>query len=172
MKKMKNLRKQKINILLTAIIICISVIAVGLVYVPKLAKMDMYVVETGSMSPTIKPNSLIYVKEYKNFEDYNVGDIVTFTDKIHNRSFTHRIVEIDTVNRSFVTKGDANTENDLQPTSVDYATGKVEAVIPYLGYIVRFLRYTAVKIAVGAIYIAWAAIEIELFTAERKRRYE
>lgn len=172
MKKMKNLRKQKINILLTAIIICISVIAVGLVYVPKLAKMDMFVVETGSMSPTIKPNSLIYVKEYKNFEDYNVGDIVTFTDKIHGRSFTHRIVETDAVNRSFVTKGDANAENDLQPTSFDYATGKVEVVIPYLGYLVKFLRYTAVKIAVAVIYIAWAAIEIELFTAERKRRYE
>ena len=45
-------------------------------------------------------------------------------------------------------------------------------MIPYLGYIVKFLRYTAVKIAVAVIYIAWAAIEIELFLAERKRAYE
>ena len=62
MKMMKSLRKQKINILLTAIIICISVVAVGVVYVPKIMKMDMFVVETGSMSPTIKPYSVIYVK--------------------------------------------------------------------------------------------------------------
>ena len=41
--------------LLTAIIICISVVAVGVVYTPKILKMDMKVVETGSMSPAIKP---------------------------------------------------------------------------------------------------------------------
>ena len=80
---MKSIRKQKINILLTAVVICISIVAVGVVYVPKIMKMDMFVVETGSMSPTIKANSLIYVKSYKNFEDYNVGDIVTFLSLIH-----------------------------------------------------------------------------------------
>ena len=92
---MKSIRKQKINILLTAVVICISIVAVGVVYVPKFMKMDMFVVETGSMSPTIKANSLIYVKSYKNFEDYNVGDIVTFTDPVQKKSFTHRIVGID-----------------------------------------------------------------------------
>lgn len=169
---MENLRKQKINILFTAIIICISVVAVGVVYVPRIMKMDMFVVETGSMSPTIKANSLIYVKRYSNFEDYNVGDIVTFTDPVQKKSFTHRIVAVDEKDRSFVTKGDANKENDVGKTSAEYAQGKVEAVIPYLGYVVKFLRYTAVKIAVAVIYIAWAAIEIELFLAERKKAYD
>ena len=77
---MKNLHKQKINMLLTAIVICISVVAVGVVYTPKILKMDMKVVETGSMSPTIKPYSLIYIRPYDSFEDYRVGDIVTFTE--------------------------------------------------------------------------------------------
>ena len=169
---MKNLRKQKINMLLTAIIICISVVAVGVVYTPKILKMDMMVVETGSMSPTIKPYSLIYIKPYSNFEDYRVGDIVTFTDNYQQKSFTHRIVEIDEYNQSFVTKGDANKENDLGKTSADYAVGKVEAVIPYVGYFVKFLQYTLVKVAIAVIYIAWAAIEIELFAAERKKAYD
>ena len=167
MKRMKSLRKQKINILLTAVVICISIVAVGVVM-----KMDMFVVETGSMSPTIKANSLIYVKSYKNFEDYNVGDIVTFTDPVQKKSFTHRIVGIDDREKSFVTKGDANKENDVGKTSAEYAYGKVEAVIPYLGYVVKFLRYTVVKVAVAIIYIAWAAIEIELFLAERKKAYD
>ena len=169
---MKNLRKQKINMLLTAIIICISVVAVGVVYTPKILKMDMKVVETGSMSPTIKPYSLIYIKPYDNFEDYRVGDIVTFTDNYQQKSFTHRIVEIDEQTQSFVTKGDANKENDLGKTSAEYAEGKVEATIPYRGYLVKFLRYTAVKIVIAIIYIAWAAIEIELFIAERKKAYD
>ena len=103
--------------LLTAIIICISVVAVGVVYTPKILKMDMKVVETGSMSPTIKPYSLIYIKPYDKFEDYRVGDIVTFTDNYQQKSFTHRIVEIDEQTQSFVTKGDANEENDLGKTS-------------------------------------------------------
>ena len=169
MKRMKSIRKQKINILLTAVVICISIVAVGVVYVPKIMKMDMFVVETGSMSPTIKANSLVYVKSYKNFEDYNVGDIVTFTDPVQKKSFTHRI---DDREKSFVTKGDANKENDVGKTSAEYAYGKVEAVIPYLGYVVKFLRYTVVKVAVAIIYIAWAAIEIELFLAERKKAYD
>lgn len=169
---MNNLRKQKLNIFFTAIIICISIVAVGLVYVPKVTKMDMLVVETGSMSPTIKINSLIYVKSYASFEDYHVNDIVTFTDPVTERSFTHRIVEIDTVNESFVTKGDANDENDVGLTSVEYAQGKVVAVIPYAGYLVKLLQHTAAKIIIAVIYIAWAAIEIELFKAERKKAYE
>lgn len=172
MKMMKNLRKQKLNILFTAIVICISVVVVGLVYVPKIVKMDMFVVETGSMSPTIKLNSLIYVKRYTNFEDYNVDDIVTFTDNASGKSFTHRIVEIDTEDQCFTTKGDANEENDVGTTSAEYAQGKVVAVIPYAGYLVKLLQYTAVKIVLSVIYIAWAAIEIELFRAERKKAYE
>lgn len=71
-----------------------------------------------------------------------------------------------------MTKGDANEENDLGKTSAEYAEGKVEATIPYLGYLVKFLRYTAVKIVIAIIYIAWAAIEIELFIAERKKAYD
>lgn len=172
MKKMNDLRKQKISLLLTAVIICVSVVAIGVVYVPKLLKMDMLVVETGSMSPTIKPYSLIFVKPYKFFEDYRVGDIVTFTDETQNKSFTHRIVEIDKKNQCFVTKGDANSEVDLGKTSVNYARGKVEVSIPYVGYLVKFLRYTPVKVAIAVIYIAWAAIEIELIIAERKKAYD
>lgn len=155
--------------LLTAIVICVSVVAVGVVYAPKILKMDMMVVETGSMSPTIKPYSLIFIKPYENFEDYRVGDIVTFTDNYQQKSFTHRIVEIDVPSQSFVTKGDANSENDLGKTSAEYAVGKVEAVIPYIGYFVKFLRFTVVKVAIAIIYVAWAAIEIELFLAERKK---
>ena len=102
-------------------------------------------------------------------ENSSPKDIVTFTDNYQQKSFTHRIVEIDEQTQSFVTKGDANKENDLGKISAEYAQGKVEVSIPYLGYFVKFLRYTAVKVAIAIIYVAWAAIEIELFMAERKK---
>lgn len=169
---MRNLQKQKINALFTAIIICISIVAAGLVYVPKLMKMDMYVIETGSMEPTIRTNSVIFVKKAESFESYRINDIVTFTDNSQQKSFTHRIIEIDEKNRTFTTKGDANSENDIMPTSAEYAVGKVQFVVPYLGYAVKLLRNTVVKIVIGLIYVAWAAIEIELFRAERKKNYD
>lgn len=170
---MKNsLRKSKINAMLTAIVIFVSVIAVGIVYLPRIAGYKAYSVDSGSMEPTITTGSLIYVKRYADFHDYSVGDIVTFSDLSKEKSFTHRIVEINTQEKTFTTKGDANKENDLSPANYINAVGKVEFSIPYLGYAAIFLRNKFAKIAVMLIYVAWAAIEIEIFLAERKKRDE
>lgn len=169
---MKNSGMKKINILITAIVLCISVVAVSLVYIPRLAGYATYSIETGSMEPTIKTGSLIYVKKCKNFEDYAVGDIVTFSDRDKVKSFTHRIIKINYITQSFDTQGDANNAADIEPTSADYAVGKVEFVIPFAGYAVTFLRNTVVRIIVAVIYIAWLAIEIEIIIAERKKKYE
>lgn len=170
--KTKKLRKSKINALLTALIIFISVVSVGIVYFPRLLGYRAYSVDTGSMEPAISTGSLIFVKRYINFEDYSVGDIVTFSDLTHENNFTHRIVEIDAQNRAFVTKGDANETNDLSPAEFIYAVGKVEFIIPYLGHAAVFFRHKYVKIAVAVIYVCWLAIEIEIFLAERKKRDE
>jgi signal peptidase len=169
---MKSHRMEKINILLTAIVICISVVLVGLVYFPRLVGLKEFSIETGSMEPTVKQGSMVFVRRYDDFTDYSVGDIVTFSDVNNTKSFTHRIVEINESDQSFDTKGDANDSNDPSPTNFQYAYGKVEFVIPYVGYAVTFLKNTPVKIAVAAIYIAWIAIEVEVFVTERKKRYD
>lgn len=168
---MKN-RKNKISALFTALVIFISLISLSIVYIPRLMGCHAYSIETGSMEPTLPLGCLAYVKNYPSFEDYNVNDIVTFTDISRETFFTHRIVEIDTENQSFITKGDANEDVDPSPTESIYAVGKVQFSIPFLGYVAAFLRYKPVKIAVGIIYIAWIAIEAELIIAERKKRDE
>ncbi len=167
-----SLRKSKINALLTALVIFVSIVALGIVYFPRIAGYRVYSVDSGSMEPTIKTGSLIYVKKYVNFEDYGVDDVVTFSDLTGENSFTHRIVSIDAEKRTFTTKGDANEENDLSPSDFIYAVGKVEFAIPYLGFAAAFFRNKVVKIAVTLIYVAWLAIEIEIFLAERKKRDE
>lgn len=169
---MGNLRKKKISALLTALIIFVSVVCVGIVFAPRLAGYKVFSIDQGSMTPTIPEGSLIYVKSYTEFESYSVGDIVTFSDMMHETYFTHRIVEIDTQARAFETKGDANKDVDPLPTEFVYAVGKVEFAIPYIGFLARLFRNKIVKIAVAAIYIAWVAIEIELIIAERKKRDE
>ena len=168
---MSSLKKEKINALTTAIIIFVSVVAVGIVYMPKIFGYKEFVIETGSMAPTVPQGSMAYVKEYESFDDYAVDDIVTFRD-YSGDSFTHRIVEIKEKDKTFVTKGDANADIDPSPADGSYAVGKVEFVIPLIGYVSKFLKHTIVKVAVAVIYIAWAAIEIEVFLSERKKRDE
>lgn len=168
---MSSPQKDKINALVTAIIIFISVLCVGVVYAPRVLGYDAYVVETGSMAPTISKGSMAYVKKYSTFEDYALYDIVTFTDYSGN-NFTHRIIDINEKKKTFTTKGDANESADPSPANGSSAVGKVEFAIPLLGYVAKLLKQTAVKIAVAVIYIAWIAIEIEVFLSERKRRYE
>lgn len=169
---MRSPKKNKISALITALVIFISIVSLSVIYVPRLMGYNAYSIETGSMEPTLPLGCLAYVKNYTSFEDYNVNDIVTFTDMSRETFFTHRIVKIDTENQCFVTKGDANEDVDPSPTGALYAVGKVHFSIPFLGYVAAFLRYKTVKIAVGVIYIAWIAIEAELIIAERKKRDE
>lgn len=165
-------QKKKFSILLTSLVIFIAVVAVGVVYVPSVMGLDAYSIETGSMAATIPEGSMVYVRPYVNFGDYEVYDVVTFTDPVTEKSFTHRIIEINSLDQTFKTKGDANTEPDLEPTPFSMAVGKVEFSIPLLGYAASFLKNTVVKIAIAVIYIAWAAIEIELYLTERKKKYD
>lgn len=162
--------KKKISTLMTAVVMVISLFAIGIIWFPSILGYKTYTIETGSMEPTIKEGSMIYVEPCEKFEDYEVNDIVTFTDNEKNQSFTHRIVAINEKKGLFTTKGDANEIEDLEPISSAYAVGKVRMTVPVLGYVAEFFKLTGVKIAIAVIYIAWAAIEIELFLAERKKK--
>lgn len=169
---MDNLRKKKINAFLTSVIIFISVVCVGIVYAPKIMGYKTYSIETGSMAPTIPKGSMVYVKTVTDYSEYRVGDVVTFSADDEQGSFTHRIIKINEKQKTFETQGDANSSKDISPTAFRYAKGKVQFAIPGIGYAASFLRNKVVKIAVAVIYIAWAAIEIEVFSAGRKKRDE
>lgn len=162
--------KKKISVLMTGAVLFISLFLIGIIWFPSILGYKTFTVETGSMEPTIKEGSMIYVEPCTDFEEYQVNDIVTFTDTVKKQSFTHRIVAIDKEEGLFTTKGDANEIEDLEPIASTYAVGKVRMTIPLLGYVSTFLKMTGVKIALAIIYVAWAAIEIELFLAERKKR--
>lgn len=161
-------RMQKVNILITSVVILVSVVAVGVVYFPQLMGLSAFSVEAGSMEPTIKKGSMVYVRRGYSAEDYRENDIVTFADSAGTKSFTHRIVHINAADNSFITKGDANKDVDLQPTSAVFAIGKVEFAVPFLGYAADFFRTPIVKVVLAVIYIAWAAIEIEVFLRRRR----
>lgn len=105
----------------------------------------LYNIDSGSMTPAIKPGSLIISMPS---QEYKKGDIIVFKfpneRKIKRPKFTatHRIYDIirsgNTAN--FITKGDANKKPDIIPITKDLIIGKVAFVFPYIGYLVSFTK--------------------------------
>ena len=103
-----------------------------------------YNVLSQSMQPAIKPGSMIIVKPCQP-EAVRVGDIIMFNPySIHgpeNTGFlTHRVVGVLTelggeTGLWFVTKGDANTNED-PPITVDMLVGKVTGKLPGMGHLI------------------------------------
>lgn len=101
----------------------------------------MYIVLSGSMSPTFDTGSVVFVKPMEP-EQVRPGDVITFTSLDDARSLTtHRVVDInntDPQNIQFTTKGDANQVTDPGTVSGDRLVGTMNFSIPYLGYLMNF----------------------------------
>lgn len=94
------------------------------------------------MEPTIKTGSIIFVEKNAEFQ---TGDIVTYT--ISNSFITHRIskqVDPD----KYIMKGDANISDDPSAIYKPQIIGKVVLIIPYLGYILIYLKQYFCLIAI------------------------
>lgn len=99
------------------------------------------VVVSGSMSPTIEINDLVFVVAK---ETYEVNDVIMFKNSSNNY-VTHRIVEQldDEENQNvFVTKGDANDTNDLEKLYENDIVGIVSFTIPKIGAIISYFKTT------------------------------
>ena len=99
--------------------------------VPRLMGYNIYEVVSGSMEP----------------ETVEAGDIIAF---VQNGSvITHRVEENRYVEGEFVTKGDANSKEDMEPVKYGSLEGKVVYHFPVLGRIM-----TLVSGNVGKLYAA------------------
>lgn len=107
---------------------------------PSIGSYQMYIVESGSMVPSLDIGSLIIIREIEP-EKLKVGDIITYGGEESQKTVTHRIVEICKGERlSFITRGDANDVNDPLPVRGEAVVGKVIFDIPFLGFLMHFLR--------------------------------
>lgn len=106
---------------------------------PTLLNHRLYVVDSGSMSPTIKVDAMIVVRESEPNE-INKGDIITYYG--HNKSsrVTHRVIDIENHGENFITKGDANEVNDPMPLNGKKLIGKVVFTVPVVGKVLRLLN--------------------------------
>lgn len=113
-------------------ITAVYIILIVLLTTPCLLGCRIEAVTSGSMEPAIPSGAVIYVKETA-FRDIAVNDVITYWLKDGKTKVTHRVVEKNTVDRSFVTKGDSNHVSDQAAVEYGSIEGKVIGCVPLLG---------------------------------------
>lgn len=118
---------------ITTTVLLVLILTIGVIFVPKFFGIEPMIVLSGSMEPTYHVGSLLYVKD-ANPDEIKEGDPITFYIS-DDTLVTHRVVEVDTVNKQYTTKGDANETIDGAPVSFDQVLGTPVFNIPKLGYL-------------------------------------
>jgi signal peptidase I len=129
------------KIIVNTVLILLVLLGVFVVFsfVPFPGNYKIFTVQSGSMEPTIKTGSLIFVKPEA---DYNVGDIVARKTTDPKVTITHRIVSKEEIQGkvAYETKGDANNAPDGEKFEKIGIVGKEIFKIPFIGYPVGYAK--------------------------------
>ena len=90
--------------------------------------------------------SVCFVDKNVKYNEIKADDIIAFSTGSKSRA-THRVVEV--TDKGFVTKGDANDQNDTNLVSSREYLGKTVYSIPKVGYIISKIQTTKGKIVCG-----------------------
>lgn len=147
MKKRGGLRVA-MNVIGTLLLVAVILLCIP-VTVPRIFGYQVYNVITGSMEPAIPTGSLVYAKSVEPSE-VEEGDVIVFYSPMDASAvITHRVVENHIVSGEFITKGDANSQQDPLPAEYECLLGKVCMTVPYLGGILAMLVTVSGKITVA-----------------------
>lgn len=127
------------------IILGIILIFGCLLFLPRFFGIQPMAVLSGSMEPTYHVGSLLFIKEAK-AEDIQVEDPITFYLAGGDTVVTHRVMEVNAKEKTFLTKGDANADLDSGAVSFQDLIGKPILHLPMLGYVAMFVDSTQGKI--------------------------
>lgn len=132
--------------------------------VPKLFGLTLYGVETASMEPEYPVGSVLYVKEVEPSE-VEVGDAITYSLGTDTELvMTHRIIEKNDMDQTFVTKGDANEVEDAEPISFSRLLGKPVFCIPYIAVVSDFINSEfgvfGMAIVFALVLVMWVLADI------------
>ena len=147
------------------IVVAIAIIWLGLQAVFGTSN-PFYVVSSGSMIPALEVYDVIVVEGNTPFEDVEKGDIIVFySPKLYEqgkeRVIVHRVsLEMGEDPKIVRTRGDANPSSiagtDYPITEKEYL-GKVEYVVPQVGYITQILQppinYIIIAVIIGIMIV-------------------
>lgn len=155
------------SVLGTAMLLILAAICLPLT-IPRMMGYEIYTVISGSMEPALPVGSLVYIgkEEPKNVEKDQI--IAFYGAKDSNAIITHRVVENHVVMGEFITKGDANKTNDMNPIPYENFIGKVELSLPVLGYAAQIITSIEGKIIAGAVILSALILQILSSVIEKK----
>lgn len=159
--------KKLLSWMIVFIVSIVLLADIMLVFLPKIAGYECYAVATGSMEPAIKSGSLLLTKKIE-LENIQEKDVLTFRDKNNTIYFTHRVTKVDKINRIIYTKGDANQLEDPSPTGYEYVKGRVEKVIPFLGYVK--IVFTSPYAIIGTLAVVVCLLLADVVIGKKKSR--
>lgn len=156
------------NILSTLITVTVVVLVIALLAV-RVAGFKLYTIESGSMEPSYPVNSLVVVKQAE-FEDIEIGDVITYKMSSAGVTVTHRVTEINEDNESFTTKGDANEQEDAAPVQYEDVVGVVIFDIPKLGVAVSFITERKIVFIILIILLLAVSIVWDTVTGRKMKK--
>lgn len=134
--------------------------------VPRLFGYHIYSVVSGSMEPAIPTGSLVYIRETAP-EDVEADDVIAFYSSADSASIiTHRVVENRVLMGEFITKGDANQTEDMNPVPYSNLIGKVVRSFPEIGAMAQILtgkegKFIAAGVIAAALFLQGMASLLE-----------
>lgn len=124
-----------VSLVLVLLVVLFAVFLMG----SRLVGLQVFHVVSPSMEPAYSEGDLIYVKTVDP-DSVKVGDPITFVLNEDLVVATHRVVAIDSENRQFTTKGDANKTEDAAPVHFNNLIGVPVFSIPLLGYVSAYIQ--------------------------------
>ena len=158
------------SILSTAFVFLVVVAAIFLMG-SRVVGYRVFNIVSGSMEPEYSVGDLIYVKEVDP-TTIVPGDVITFVLNEDLAVATHRVVAVDSVNRQFTTKGDANEDNDASSVHFNNLIGIPVFSIPLLGYVSSYIQSPPgmyVAIAFGVVLLAAVFLPDLIVSASNKK---
>lgn len=140
-----------------------AVLLGALMLAPALFGYERYVITGDSMGKTIGRGSIVYARPVA-VDRLRVGDVITYTPPAGRRKVTHRIVWTGRGAggaRAFRTKGDANAAADPWRFELTgHTQARVEAHVPYAGYVPAALGIRWVRVLVIGVPAALIAVAV------------
>jgi signal peptidase len=123
---------------------------IGLAVLPRLGVYRTLTVLSGSMVPTFRAGDLVVVTP-EPLSDVRVGQVIAYSTPVAGHELvTHRVAEVLEAGNAPVirTQGDANAAPDPWTAKLHGRTAwRMRMVIPHAGSVIRFLRGSAVHMA-------------------------
>lgn len=123
-------------------------VAIALFFVFIVPNYRLYIVDSGSMRPTIPIGSAVIVDK----SPVHVGEVITFHRLADGALVTHRLIEIKQ-DGTLVTKGDANNAPDLGSIPRGNVVGHVVAAPRDVGSVIHMLFHTPLGYGLDAMIL-------------------